>query len=113
MGQNIGTGNGTLTAFQLTKTYVSGSNTYVREIKKPVTGTVKIYLNSLLQGSGFTIDHTTGIVTFTIAPGAGVAVTADCDFDVPVRFDTDMLSVRIDGPAQYLWDSIPIVETRI
>ena len=113
VGQNIGTGNGVLTAFQLTKTYVSGSNTYVREIKKPVTGTVKIYLNSVLQSSGFTVDHTTGVVTFTVAPGVGVAVTADCDFDVPVRFDTDMLSVRIDGPAQYVWDSIPIVETRI
>lgn len=113
VGQNIGTGNGTLTTFQLTKTYVSGSNTYVREIKKPVTGTVKIYLNSVLQGAGYTVDLTTGIVTFTVAPTAGVAVTADYDFDVPVRFDTDMLSVRIDGPAQYLWDAIPIVETRI
>lgn len=113
VGQNIGTGNGVLTAFQLTKTYVSGSNTYVREIKKPVTGTVKIYLNSVLQGAGYTVDLTTGIVTFSVAPGAGVAVTADYDFDVPVRFDTDMLAVRIDGPAQYMWDSIPIVETRI
>ena len=62
---------------------------------------------------GYTVDLTTGIVTFTVAPGAGVAVTSDYDFDVPVRFDTDMLSVRIDGPAQYMWDSIPIVETRI
>jgi uncharacterized protein (TIGR02217 family) len=113
VGQNIGTGNGSLTAFQLTKTYVSGGNTYVREIKKPVTGTVKIYLNSVLQGAGYTVDLTTGIVNFTVAPGAGVAVTADYDFDVPVRFDTDMLAVRIDGPAQYMWDSIPIVETRI
>lgn len=113
VGQNIGTGNGTLTAFQLTKTYVSGSNSYVREIKKPVSGTVKIYLNSVLQGAGYTVDLTTGIVTFTVAPSAGVAVTADYDFDVPVRFDTDMLSVRIDGPVQYLWDAIPIVETRI
>ncbi len=113
VGQNIGTGNGALTAFQLTKTYVSGSNTYVREIKKPVTGTVKIYLNSVLQGSGYSVDHATGIVTFSAAPGGGVAVSSDYDFDVPVRFDTDALSVRIDGPAQYMWDSVPIVETRI
>lgn len=113
VGQNIGTGDNVLTAFQLTKTYVSGSNIYVREIKKPVTSTVTIYLNSVLQVSGYTIDHDTGIVTFSVAPGVGVLVTADYDFDVPVRFDTDMLAVRIDGPAQYLWDSIPIVETRI
>lgn len=113
VGQNIGTGNGVLTAFQLTKTYVSGSNTYVREIKKPVNGTVKIYLNSILQVSGYTVDHATGIVTFSAAPGGGVAVSSDCDFDVPVRFDTDQINVRIDGPAQYMWDSVPIVETRI
>lgn len=113
VGQNIGTGDSVLTAFQLTKTYVSGSNIYVREIKKPVTSTVTIYLNSVLQISGYSIDHDTGIVTFSVAPGVGVLVTADYDFDVPVRFDTDMLAVRIDGPAQYLWDSIPIVETRI
>ena len=49
VGQNIGTGNGVLTSFQLTKTYTSGSYSYVREIKKPVSGTVKIYLNSVLQ----------------------------------------------------------------
>lgn len=113
VGQNIGTGNAVLTVFQLTKTYVSGSNTYVREIKKPVTGTVKIYLNSVLQVTGFSIDHTTGMVTFTTAPGSGVIVSADYDFDIPARFDTDTLAVRIDGPAQYLWDAIPIVETRL
>lgn len=113
VGQNIGTGNGVLTEFQLTKTYSSGGNTYVRDIKKPVSGTVKIYLNSVLQVSGYSVDHTTGIVTFTVAPGGGVAVSADCDFDVPVRFDTDALAVRIDGPAQYVWDSIPVVETRL
>ncbi len=113
VGQNIGTGNGSQTTFQLTKTYTSGSNSYIRDIKKPVSGTATIYLNSILQSSGFTVDHTTGIVTFTVAPGAGVVVSADYDFDVPVRFDTDALAVRIDGPAQYLWDSIPIVETRL
>ena len=112
VGQNIGTGNGTLTAFQLTKTYTSGSNSYVREIKKPVTGTVKIYLNAVLQSSGYSVDHVTGIVTFSSAPGAGVIVSADFDFDVPARFDTDQLSVRTDGPGIYVWNGIPIVEIR-
>ena len=113
VGQVIGTGNGTLTAFQLIKTYVSGSNSYVREIKKPVSGTVKIYLNAVLQSSGFAIDLTTGIVTFTTAPGNTVVVSADYEFDVPVRFDTDALAVRADAPGVFVWDSIPIVETRI
>lgn len=113
VNQSLGTGNGTKTAFQLVKNYFSGSNNYSRDVKKPVSGTVKIYLNSILQSSGFTIDHTTGMVTFSSAPANGVLVNADFDFDVPVRFDTDQLAVRIDGPGQYLWDAIPIVEIRL
>ncbi len=113
VGQNIGTGNGTQTTFQLTKIYSSGGYTYLREIKKPVNGTVKIYLNSILQSSGYTLDLTTGIVTFAVAPTAGVLVSADCEFDVPVRFDTDAIAVRADGPGFFVWDAVPIVELRI
>lgn len=112
VGQNIGTGDGVETEFQLKKTYVSGGNTYVRDIKKPVNGSVSIYLNSVLQSSGYSINYTTGVVTFTVAPGSSVAVTADYEFDVPVRFDTDLINVRAEGPAQFVWDAIPIVETR-
>jgi uncharacterized protein (TIGR02217 family) len=113
VGQTLGTGNGTQTAFQLTKAYTSGAYSYSRDIKKPVTGTVKIYLNAVLQVSGFSVDLTTGIVTFSSAPGAGVIVSADFDFDVPVRFDTDTLAVRADGPGIFVWDAIPIVEIRL
>lgn len=113
VGQNIGTGNGTQTTFQLTKIYSSGGYTYLREIKKPVNGTVKIYLNSILQSSGYTLDLTTGIVTFGMAPALGIVVSADCEFDVPVRFDTDSIAVRADGPGFFVWDAVPIVEIRI
>lgn len=113
LGQTLGTGNGSLTTFQLTKTYLSGAWSYSREISKPVSGTVKIYLNSVLQGSGYSVDHTTGVVTFTVAPGAGVIVSSDFDFDVPARFDTDALLVRADGPGIFVWDAIPIVEIRL
>lgn len=113
VGQTLGTGNGTQTVFQLTKAYTSGAYSYSRDIKKPVTGTVKIYLNAVLQGAGFSVDLTTGIVTFSSAPGAGVIVSADFDFDVPVRFDTDTLAVRADGPGIFVWDAIPIVEIRL
>jgi len=113
VGQNIGTGNGVITTFQLTKIYSSGGYTYLREIKKPVNGTVKIYLNSILQSSGYTLDLTTGIVTFAVAPTVGVVVSADCEFDVPVRFDTDAIAVRADGPGIFVWDSIPVTELRI
>ena len=112
VAQNLGTGNGTQTTFQLLKLYSSGGYSYSREIKKPISGTVKIYLNSILQASGFTIDHATGIITFSAAPGAGVNVSADFDFDVPVRFDTDTFSASYDD---YNASSVtlPVVEIRL
>ncbi len=112
-GQVLGTGNGTQTAFQLVKNYISGAGSYAREIKKPVAGTVQIYLNAVLQTSGFTINTTTGVVTFSTAPASGVVVSSDFEFDVPVRFDTDQISVRADGPGIFTWDSVPIVEIRV
>jgi len=110
--QNLGTGNGVITQFQLVKKYTS-STTITRTILKPVNnGTLKIYLNAVLQSSGFTMDYTTGIVTFTTAPGAGVVVTADFEFDVPVRFDTDYLDPSIDDFGTRSWESITLVELK-
>ena len=40
LDQEIGTGDGTTAAFQLTKTYGSAFNPWTRAIKKPVAGTV-------------------------------------------------------------------------
>lgn len=113
IAENIGTGDGSNKIFQLVKSYSSGSYSYVRDIKKPVSGTVKIYLNSILQSSGYTIDYTSGIVTFTTSPANTTLVNADFEFDVPVRFDTDTINVRADGPGTFSWDSIAIVELRV
>lgn len=113
VAQNIGTGNGSQTVFQLTKKYTS-SVTVTRIIKKPVNnGALKIYLNAVLQSSGYTVNYTTGAVTFTTAPGSGVAVTADFEFDVPVRFDTDQLDAAIDDFGTRSWSDIPLVEVRL
>ena len=113
IGQLIGVGNGTQTAFQLTKTYTSGGENETCPLKKPVSGTVKLYKDGVLQSSGLAIDHTTGLVTFTAAPAAGVLITADCEFDVPVRFDTDRLAIRIQSHELFVWDQIPLVEVRV
>jgi uncharacterized protein (TIGR02217 family) len=113
MGQNLGIGNGSQTAFQLKKVYESGGYEYIRTIKKPVSGTVKIYKDSLIQSSGVTVDHITGLITFDSAPASSVIVTADFEFDVPVRFDTDNLSVRLDRGNIFVWDAIPLIEIRL
>lgn len=100
-GQQLGVGNGTQTGFQLVKKYTNtdpvtgGSSTVTRVLTKPVQGTVKVYKDGVLQGSGYTVNYATGLVSFTAAPAAGVIVTADCAFDVPVRFEQD------DPPLQF------------
>jgi len=108
----IGTGDGTTTDFQLIKRYGSGGVYEDRIITKPVTGTVKIYLDGTEQTSGWSVDTTTGVVTFTTAPANGVAITADFEFDVPVRFDTDHLTLSIETFEHGQWADIPIVEIR-
>ena len=44
--------------------------------------------------------------------GAGVVVTADFEFDVPVRFDTDHLDPSIDDFGTRSWESITLVELK-
>lgn len=112
-GQNIGTGNGTTTVFQLKKTYTSGSGSETRTITKPVSGTIAIYKDAVLQSSGYTADTTNGQITFSVAPANGVVITADFEFDVPVRFDTDRLSASLDTYGSHSWNEIPIVEVRV
>lgn len=110
--QAIATGNGSATQFQLIKTYTSGAVTATRTITKPVSGTVKLYLAGVEQLSGVSTDPLTGIVTFSAAPGNGVAITADFEFDVPVRFETDRLSASLDEYGVSSWRDIPLVEVR-
>lgn len=110
--QTIGTGNGTATQFQLVRNYVSGAVTETRTIQKPVSGTVQIYKNAVLQTSGVSVDSATGVVTFTAAPASGVVITASFEFDVPVRFDTDRLSARLEAYGVHSWLDIPLIEVR-
>jgi uncharacterized protein (TIGR02217 family) len=110
--QSIGTGNGTLTQFQLRKSYSHGGATELRTVRKPVVGTVRVYKNAVLQTTGVAVDHATGVVTLSPAPASGVAVSADFEFDVPVRFDTDRLSATLDSYGLRSWLEIPLVEVR-
>ena len=110
--QALGSGDGATTAFQLVKRYESGSQAWVRRIVKPVVGTVRVARDGVEAVSGWSVDATTGIVTFVTAPAAGVLVTAGFEFDVPVRFDTDRLDVTWDLDRLGSIASIPLVEVR-
>ncbi|MFA5040980.1 MAG: DUF2460 domain-containing protein [Bdellovibrionales bacterium] len=113
IGQAIGTGDGTTKAFQLVKSYVSGSSSETRTITKPVLGTVVPYLGGVKQTSGWSINTAAGVLAFTVAPAQGVSVTADFEFDVPVRFDTDSMAVTIEQIDLHQWSDIPIIEIRV
>ncbi len=110
--QTIGAGDGTTTAFQLVKSYVSGAQAWTRTITKPVAGTVRIAIDGVDQASGWSEDTTTGVVSFNTAPANGAAITAGFEFDVPVRFDTDTLDVTLDIERLGSITSIPLIEVR-
>lgn len=100
--QNIGTTNGTLNTFQIFKRYTSGAFTHDRTIEKPVSGTVRVWVNdieiTLGAGAGqFQVDLLTGIITLgsTLAAQNGTAVEVECEFNVPVRFDQQKLDIRL------------------
>jgi uncharacterized protein (TIGR02217 family) len=111
--QVIGTGDGSEVAFQLIKTYGSGGHSYVREINKPVAGTVRVALDAVEQMSGWSVDTTTGVVTFTTPPGADVAISTGFEFDVPARFDLDELDGTWDTVNTRSVPNIPIFEIRV
>ncbi|MEM7619814.1 MAG: DUF2460 domain-containing protein [Pseudomonadota bacterium] len=115
--QTIGTGDGTTATFQLTKTYGSTFAPYTRNIKKPVASSVIIAVDSVsqTQDTDFTLDTTTGIVTFLpgAIPAVGETITAGFEFDVPVRFDADRMAIDILKFQSGTIQNIPIVEVRI
>lgn len=95
--EQIGTGDASNKNFQLVKRYTNGVNTVTRNITKPIIDTVKVALDGVNQTSGWNVDLSTGIVTFSSAPGNGVDVTAGCQFNDEVRFESDDSSVSIDS----------------
>lgn len=121
--QNIGTGDGTTTDFQITKTYTVGANTIARKITKLVSGTLVVAVDGAPQSDSsspvdYTVDEDTGIITFTVAPGSTTspygtpAITCGYEYDVPVRFENDQLDIRLLTLDSHSIDNLPLVELR-
>jgi uncharacterized protein (TIGR02217 family) len=99
--------------FQLTKTYGTAPHGQIRRIDKPVAGSIRIALGGAEQFTGWSVDATTGRISFETAPDPGVALTAGFAFDVPVRFDSDLMDVTLDIERLGSITSIPLLELRL
>ncbi|MEO8530146.1 MAG: DUF2460 domain-containing protein, partial [Deltaproteobacteria bacterium] len=100
--------------FQLVKVYASGEQSYTRPVKKPVSGTVRmgIATEERVEGVHWTVDLTTGMVTFDTAPDAGAEISAGFEFDVSVRFDTDHIATSVASFSAGDLPRVPIIEVR-
>ncbi|MEM9577227.1 MAG: DUF2460 domain-containing protein [Pseudomonadota bacterium] len=113
--QVIGTGDGSETVLQLSKTYQSGDYSYERPISKPVEGTLLVAVDgvTLQESTDYTVDYLSGRLTFSQAPGAGAEITAGFEFDVPVRFDTDSIQTSVASFQAGEIPTVPIIEVRV
>lgn len=113
--QVIGTGDGVETEFQLVKTYVSGVYSYQRRIKKPVEDTVQIAVDGaeLQESTDYTVDLSTGVVSFVSPPASSAEITAGFEFDVPVRFDTESIQTSVASFQAGEIPTVPIIEVRV
>ncbi len=113
--QVIGIGDEVRDVFQLVKQYVSGNQTYLRPIKKPVLGTVYVTVGGDQQQESidYTVDYTTGAITFDHPPDVGGEIRAGYEFDVAVRFDTDRIQTSVASFRAGDVPTVPIVEVRL
>ena len=80
---------------------------------------MRVWVNNveITEGGGagqFQVDLLTGVITLgsTLAAQTGTDVEAECEFNVPVRFNVQKLTLRllIENAGQI--PSIPIIEVR-
>ncbi|OWU85315.1 glycoside hydrolase family 24 [Oceanicola sp. 22II-s10i] len=113
--QVIAIGDGVRDAFQLAKRYASGGAEYLRPVRKPVAGTVRLGVggDALQEGVHYAVDPATGLVTLAEVPAAGDEITAGFECDVPVRFDTDRIQVSVASFRAGEVPNVPVVEVRV
>ena len=92
--QVIGAGDGSTTSFQVYRRYTVDDVYFDRKITRLVEGSLTVYVAGTAT-TDYSVDVDTGIITFTTAPASGSQVTVTCEFDVPVRFNTDHLETEM------------------
>ncbi len=111
--QEIGSGDGARTDFQLVKKYGTNFAPYVREIVKPLSASVRVAIDGVeCDPSHYGVDATTGVVSFGAShiPEPGALITAGFLFDTPARFDADYLEIDISSFEAGEIPDIPLIE---
>ncbi|WP_169545014.1 DUF2460 domain-containing protein [Sneathiella aquimaris] len=113
--EKIALADGVSSRFQVQKNYQDSDGFapgFIRIINKIVPGSVTVFLDGVAQFGNWTINDNTGSVEFNSPPAEGTEVSVNCEFDVPVRFDTDLMEASIPGPDIHQWQSVKMIEIR-
>ena len=113
--QLLGTGDGANRDFQIIKQYTDSAGSYDRIITRPVTGTLIVSVDGTPVSGATWVLIAGGIIRFEVAntPTAGQAVRlVEGEFDVPVRFDTDILKAQLEWVNAGALPDIMLVEIR-
>lgn len=95
VGQSLGNAPSGTAPVQLVRDYdVFGGSAYRRKVTKPVAGTLTVYQDGIVKAG--TTDPLTGLFTPTSAWSSGQPLTADFEYDIPMRFDSDNLPFTYD-----------------
>ena len=104
--QRLGVGDGIAVRFGLCKRYGDA----VRRITRPIAGSVRVAV-AAVETTAFTLGAG-GWIALDHAPAAGAVVTAGFQYDVPVRFAEDRLSVTRATFLAGAVTSVPLIEVR-
>ena len=106
--QLIGTGDGSISRFDLVKRYGEGEE---RRITRPVAGSVRVAVGGIEQLGGWSLGAG-GAIQFAVPPADGLAVRAGFRFDTPVRFAEDRLDINRASFLAGEAPSVPLIEIR-
>lgn len=116
----IGTASSGQTEFQFKKVYSDDGGNFTRIITKPINPatysgftTPVIYVNDVEESSSnYSIDYSTGVLTFDSGLTDGDEVKATFDFHCNARFNMDKMNLAFPKPNFHRWNEISIIEEK-
>lgn len=108
--QVIGEGDGVETDFALIKVYADAIRPYNRFITRPVIATIKVYVDGVEKTYTTHYTFEAGYIVFLAAPADDTEITAECQFDIPVNFMDDKLTMTMLHSTQGLMPTFKIEE---